>query len=157
MSLFGDYMSKSNTQAVIDWRKRTKQRIVESMGGECCECGYKLCVDALDLHHLDPSQKKFTFSGIRARPKSWATIVDELKKCILVCANCHREIEAGIRIPNKSESTFNTLYETYTPVNQFSRPQYAYKHKVKCHSCNTAFNAYRANAKYCSEICRSKK
>ena len=149
-------MSRSNVQAVIDWRKRTKQRIVDAMGAKCSECGYSSCVDALELHHLEPSNKKFSFGGIRARPRSWKTIVEELKKCIMVCANCHREIEAGVRVAKNTRTTFNVLFEEYTPLNKFSHQEKEYKYKIVCKSCNKTFKAYRPTAKFCSEMCRSK-
>lgn len=149
-------MSKSS-EAVISWRKRTKLRIIEAMGGRCCECGYSFCQDVLELHHLEPSDKKFSFGGIRARPRSWKTIVEELKKCIMVCANCHREIEAGVRIPSVTQTTFNPLFEEYTPLGGKSHPEKSYKHDVVCKRCGTEFKAYRNTAKYCSEVCRSTK
>lgn len=150
-------MSKSNVQSVIDWRKRTKQRIVDAMGNKCSECGYSVCVDALELHHLDPAHKKFSFGGIRARPRSWNTIVEELKKCIMVCANCHREIEAGVRTPKNLKTSFNNLFEDYTPLGKYSHPQKQYKHEVSCVACGTLFKAYRTTAKFCSEVCRNTK
>lgn len=98
---------------VKKWRKNCKARIIESMGGSCVICGYKKCNSALALHHLDPSQKDFGFAGIRANPKAWTTIVKELKKCVLLCHNCHYEVHDGItNIPEKC-STFNSEYEKY--------------------------------------------
>lgn len=70
--------------------------MVKSMG-ECCQiCGYNKCENALELHHIDPTEKDFTFGKIIANPAKWSTIVKELKKCILLCANCHREVHAGV-------------------------------------------------------------
>ncbi|HLO47633.1 MAG TPA: hypothetical protein VK211_04325 [Kamptonema sp.] len=56
-------------------------------------CGYSKSIAALDFHHLSPKYKDFKISG---RSVSFDTIVPELNKCILVCANCHREIHAGL-------------------------------------------------------------
>ena len=67
--------------------KRTKEKLIEYKGGKCQVCGYNKCASALEFHHLDPSQKDFTISG---GTKSFENL-----KCILVCANCHREIHAG--------------------------------------------------------------
>lgn len=84
------------------WRNKTKERIVLSMGSRCQICGYKKCNDALELHHIDPTKKELSFGRIRANPISIQKIVEELKKCILVCSNCHREIHAGlIELPKK--------------------------------------------------------
>ena len=105
----------SNAQAVKDWRNRTKQRIIDAMGSKCQSCGYNKCNDALEIHHLDPKEKEFTFGGVRANPKSWDKIVLELKKCTLLCANCHREYHAGTR-DIKNVSSFNSEYEKYKNV-----------------------------------------
>lgn len=81
-----------NSDKVKRWRQNIKKRIVESMGGKCCICGYDKCNQALDVHHLVPSEKEFGIGRIIARPVSWDRIVVELRKCILVCSNCHSEI-----------------------------------------------------------------
>ncbi len=67
------------------------------MGGQCQCCGYDTCDEALDLHHIDPSQKEIGFGKLRANPIAITKMVDELQKCVLLCANCHREYHAGIR------------------------------------------------------------
>lgn len=66
-----------------------KQKAVDYKGGKCCLCGYSKSIAALDFHHLSPQHKDFKISG---RSVSFDTIIPELNKCILVCANCHREI-----------------------------------------------------------------
>lgn len=58
-------------------------------------CGYDKCREALDFHHLDPTQKIFGLS-VKGLTRSWEKIRNEIDKCILLCANCHREIHAGI-------------------------------------------------------------
>ncbi len=146
---------KSNTQAVIDWRRRTKERIVEAMGGRCVECTYARCTDALELHHLIPQDKQFSFAGLRARPRSWATIVEELKKCVLLCANCHREVTHGIRVLKQNISTFNPLFEVYDSPSIQSH-QMSYKYDAICVTCKTQFKGYRRTVKYCSEKCGRK-
>lgn len=73
--------------------KRTKEKLIEYKGGKCQVCGYNKCASALEFHHLDPSQKDFTISG---GTKSFENLKPEVDKCILVCANCHREIHAGL-------------------------------------------------------------
>jgi hypothetical protein len=102
-----------NAKAVKLWRQRTKDRIVESFGGHCNICGYNKCFAALELHHLDPAKKSFGLGSIRADPKKWDAIVQELRKCIMLCANCHREFHAGqIKLPEKL-TFFNEEYSKY--------------------------------------------
>jgi predicted HNH restriction endonuclease len=71
-------------------RAALKKRAVNHLGGRCRICGYDNHV-ALEFHHIDPREKGFEISDVQA----WARIVEELKKCELVCSNCHREIHAG--------------------------------------------------------------
>lgn len=100
------------------WRKKTKQRIVAAMGGKCYVCGYNKCDEVLSLHHLDPSKKEFSMGAMRANPISWERIVVELKKCVMVCSNCHGEIHYGIiELPKNVTTTFNDDYLTY-PKNE---------------------------------------
>lgn len=71
-------------------RNKRKEEMVYVMG-DCCQiCGYNKCIKALEFHHIDPKEKDFSFN--KAESKSWTITCEELKKCILVCANCHREI-----------------------------------------------------------------
>lgn len=81
-------------QYVKDSRKRRKEDIVYVMGGCCQICGYNRAITALDLHHLNPEDKEFSIGTILN--KDWELINAEIQKCILVCANCHREIHEGL-------------------------------------------------------------
>jgi len=84
--------------------------MVQAMGGKCQCCGYCRSLNALELHHIDPREKELTFGKIRASPKSFDKIIQELKKCILVCSNCHREIHDGIReLPENYEKLDETV------------------------------------------------
>ena len=77
-------------------RLKYKKLAVEYKGGECMKCGYSKCMSALEFHHINPNEKDFGISqdGLN---KSWDKIKKELDKCILVCANCHREIHESIK------------------------------------------------------------
>src|SRR6185437_103764 len=74
---------------VIQYRRRAKERAVALKGGKCQMCGYNRCLAALEFHHLDPSQKQFNISLFS---RSWKRVMEEIHKCVLVCANCHREL-----------------------------------------------------------------
>ena len=76
-------------------RRKSKEKIVYCLGGECQICGYKKCNDALHLHHIDPSTKSFTVGGSRSTENNWEIIKEEIKKCILLCGNCHSEYHNG--------------------------------------------------------------
>jgi 5-methylcytosine-specific restriction endonuclease McrA len=78
---------------VVSSRRKKKQKLVDLFGGECQRCGYKKYIGALDFHHIDPSRKSFSLS-VKGLCYSWDTILKEAQKCILLCKNCHAEIEA---------------------------------------------------------------
>jgi 5-methylcytosine-specific restriction endonuclease McrA len=84
-----------NIQAVSKRRRKVKAMAIEYKGGKCQICGYNKYQGALDLHHINPNDKDFNL-GHRGHSRSWERVKRELDKCILVCANCHREVEAGI-------------------------------------------------------------
>lgn len=72
------------------------RKLLEAHGGACVICGYDRCDRALAFHHVDPSTKSFSISANR-KVMGFPGLYEETKKCILVCSNCHAEIEAGIR------------------------------------------------------------
>lgn len=109
-------MSSSRVKA---WRRRSKERMVEAMGGKCQCCGYNKCLQALAFHHIDPTVKELTFGSLRANPKRWDSIIDELKKCVLVCHNCHSEIHAGTRELPKQYATFNEEYASFRKIQEY--------------------------------------
>ncbi len=82
-------------KAVAKRRRKIKSMAIEYKGGKCQICGYSKYQGAFDLHHLDPKQKDFGI-GDKDYTRSWEKVRAELDKCILVCANCHREVEAGV-------------------------------------------------------------
>lgn len=95
------------------WRKATKQRIVDSLGGKCQVCGYSKCLECLDVHHIDPKEKEFAFGAIRGNAKSWSKIVIELRKCIILCRNCHGEFHSGLVTIPENAKRFNEEYTDY--------------------------------------------
>lgn len=70
------------------------RKVFEIVGGEenykCCKCGYNKYRGALEFHHLDPVTKDHNLAMMQNYSK--AALKEEIDKCILVCANCHREL-----------------------------------------------------------------
>jgi transposase len=87
---------KCRSDAVVRRRRKVKQMLVEEAGGACVACGYSRCVAALEFHHLEPAEKKFSLSH-RGVTRSMARARAEAGKCVLLCSNCHAEVEAGVR------------------------------------------------------------
>ena len=105
-----------NYKDSLNWRNRTKARLVEAFGSKCGICGYDRCHNALHFHHLNPSEKKF---GISSRIRIWDDIVIEVRKCIMVCSNCHVEIHQGITEIPSDIKRFSESYagnKEYIPV-----------------------------------------
>lgn len=63
---------------------------------ECSVCQYSKCRQALEFHHLDPAQKEYGVATFRSSRRNREVVIAELKKCVLLCANCHREVHAGL-------------------------------------------------------------
>ena len=101
---FGNYSSGAGrfrwmckrciAEAVTRRHQKVKRILVEEWGGGCAICGYDKSVVSLHFHHVDPATKRFAVN--MAHGKSLAAFRAEAEKCVLVCANCHGEIEAGI-------------------------------------------------------------
>jgi hypothetical protein len=66
------------------------RKLLQYKGSKCQRCGYDKCSAALDFHHLDPKQKRFTIASSLTRKMS--DLIEEADKCILICSNCHREL-----------------------------------------------------------------
>jgi hypothetical protein len=82
--LLGRQYKQRNIQRFQDWKKLQ----------ECKICREKETV-CLDLHHLDPEAKDFTVST-KVCSTSWEKLLIEINKCVVLCANCHRKVHAGI-------------------------------------------------------------
>jgi transposase-like protein len=97
--------TKCRAEAVSRRRRKVKEILIEEAGGKCVICGYSRHAAALQFHHLDPATKSFGL-GMRGITRSIARLREEAAKCVLLCANCHAELEAGAaRLPVKSGSS----------------------------------------------------
>jgi transposase len=92
----GRYRCKRcRSEAVSARRRRVKQVLVEEPGGRCVLCGYDRFPGALQFHHLDPAEKSFAIS-VQGVARSLEKARAEAAKCVLMCANCHAEVEGGV-------------------------------------------------------------
>lgn len=81
--------------SVVRRRRRVKEILVEEAGGCCQLCGYARSVAALEFHHVDPARKSFGLA-VGGLTRSIAACRAEARKCVLLCSNCHAEVEAGV-------------------------------------------------------------
>ena len=76
-------------------RRKVKTTLVDEHGGVCPICGYSSFVGAFDFHHLDPTQKEFGIAS-KGMTRGLDKTRVEAEKCLLLCKNCHAEVEAGM-------------------------------------------------------------
>lgn len=87
------YMSHCKTCYQIKYTQRSrdnKQQAIDYLGGKCSKCGYNKCNAALDFHHVDSTTKEYSVAHLM-KSTNWNKLKVELDKCVLLCANCHRE------------------------------------------------------------------
>jgi transposase-like protein len=97
-------------ETVSNRRRRMKQILVEEAGGRCVSCGYDAHVGVLQFHHVDPTTKRFHI-GREGVTRSLERAREEARKCVLLCANCHAEVELGFReLPVESGTDAPSAY-----------------------------------------------
>jgi len=75
-------------------KDRFRFLVLNSFGDYSCKiCGYNKCEQALEFHHVNPEEKEFRLAEMLTYTED--KILKEFSKCLLVCANCHREIHYG--------------------------------------------------------------
>lgn len=104
-----------NTKRRTNFRLARKQYLVDLFGGACQCCGYNKCIQVFDFHHLYRELKKFGINNALKNSVSLDKILEELKNCIMVCANCHREIEAGL-IDISHIKPYNLLNSSHSSI-----------------------------------------
>lgn len=115
---------------MVNVQRRKKQLAVERFGGKCTNCGYDKCAAALEFHHLEDKENNPAYVIHRW---SWDRAKIELDKCILLCANCHREVEYGC----------------ITPPTVVRKP---FINKT-CPCCKTVFDTKVEDQVYCNQTC----
>jgi transposase len=83
------------SEAVASRRRRVKAALVAAAGGRCELCGYDRSPVALQFHHVEPEHKEFGIADFGVA-RSLEAALAEARKCVLLCANCHAEVEAGL-------------------------------------------------------------
>lgn len=92
------YTREQQREYLKNRRREHKIRVVEYYGNQChdCKTQYEPCV--YDLHHIDPTEKEFGLAQYLDR--RWEKIQVELKKCVMLCANCHRKRHLSLNKEN---------------------------------------------------------
>lgn len=88
------YCGSCHNDYAVERTRKQKLKIVDYMGGSCNLCGFNAWVSALEVHHLEPETKDPLFGSFTSW--KWSRIIEELKRCVLLCSNCH----AGVHTNN---------------------------------------------------------
>ena len=76
-------------------RQRRREFLHDLLGGKCVVCGYCKTNRALEFHHVEPDEKIFQLSR-EGLSYSLKRVTAETMKCVILCANCHREEQDGL-------------------------------------------------------------
>jgi hypothetical protein len=87
-----------------------KARAIAVMGGVCTGCSSVVPDSLFEFHHWDPREKDFGISR-DGLARTWEAIAAELLKCVMLCANCHRELHAGVRALERVTLTSDAIGE----------------------------------------------
>lgn len=90
-----EYRREYGRLSVIRSRIRLKMRCITYKGGKCVDCGCsaeEFPPSVFEFHHPDPSNKDFGISESSSHTKSFAKLLPELDKVVLLCCRCHRII-----------------------------------------------------------------
>lgn len=93
------HCSESVRQSFRDYRNKNRKKSIRSLksqaGGKCAICGYDRCLTSLHFHHKDPDEKVGSI-GAMVYSHGKQAALEEVKKCVLICANCHGEVHEGL-------------------------------------------------------------
>lgn len=140
------YSQNSNSQDVVNFIRRRKSDLKSVFHSKCCLCGFNEVQEALEFHHVNPKEKQFAICGSQNQTKALEAQLEEMKKCILICANCHRGIHSNIyTIP----SNWQDYYDKEIAQNLLNKLQEVKSHKIYyCQNCGKEISK---NATYCEK------
>jgi len=124
------YCKACSVEQVVERQRNLKTKAINYLGGKCQRCGYDRCPSALEFHHRDPSEKEFSLGHVKTTAFN-EKIKNELDKCDLLCANCHREVHwEQKKFINLSPRQSKKVHRCQTCQNEVSQKA---TQCVKCH------------------------
>lgn len=141
--------SSKNSEYVCNHVKKRKRDLISLFGGKCCICGFNAFQEALEFHHIDPQTKSFGLTDSNSVTKALEKQLQEARKCVLLCANCHRGVHAGyLKLPVNAQDTFD---EERAKELIESKWQVQHNQKKYCERCGIEISR---DAKYCVECAK---
>jgi hypothetical protein len=122
---------------------KRKVELIELKGG-CCEiCGYNKNVAAFDFHHNDPTQKDYQLDMRKLSNTRMIKLMEEVEKCKILCANCHREYHSPDLEMSMVKSLIKNVDDSVLEVKKFGKP--------KCVDCGCEINYTHIRCRTCSD------
>lgn len=136
----------ATSQTVIDFIKRRKANLRSVFHSKCCLCGFDEVQEALEFHHVKEEEKEFSICSSSNQTKALEPQLKELKKCILLCANCHRGVHAGIyQVPEN----WQDFYDNEIAEKLLTDLQEIKTHKI--YYCKNCGKEIKTKSQYCVE------
>jgi hypothetical protein len=132
----------SSTQAVTDFRRNRKKLLVEYCGGKCRLCGYDKSLRALQFHHIEEETKEYGISA-NGTCHNIDKDIKEVKKTILLCANCHAEVHDGLY---SKEELFKKQFFDEKIITEYKQQKTA-----KITYCKNCGKIISTTANYCTD------
>lgn len=142
-------MNSNSYEKQTERALKRKIELIEYKGGKCEICGYDKNIGALEFHHTNPSEKSFQLDSRRLSNTTIDKLKIEVDKCMLLCANCHRETH----YPNLNK---DVAYDKIEKIKTNNIKVFSEKRKKSiCPCCGNEFD-YSKGKIYCSKECREK-
>lgn len=124
-----------------------KLHLIELRDGKCEKCGYANNLSALEFHHKNPSEKEVTLNLRHLSNMSLEKIYKEFKKCLILCANCHRE-------HHNPEMTIINIKNKISQFDEFKKIKNltVRNGKPKCVDCGIEINYTSTRCVHCRRI-----
>lgn len=145
------------SDSIARCRLARKRKLILLCGGKCELCGYDRSMTALHFHHIDPKEKSVKIS-YSCTSRSFEDTLAEASKCLLLCSNCHGEVEEGVtELPLKLvEARLRKPFDSSSlaalgiPMKDRARTVYW----QVCPFCGKDFETLSRPSKFCSVQCR---
>lgn len=145
-------MAKTNSENVCNFVRNRKTNLISLFHSKCCICGFDKFQEALEFHHVNPEEKEIPLSANKM--VSLERQINEAKKCILVCSNCHKGIHAGYyQVPSNYQDLFDNEQAEY--LLQMNKEIKEGK-KHYCQRCGKLLNSNTTYCLDCSHIVQRK-